>query len=131
MQKTEYVGLVQKGGHLETADRAQVAIEAVIETLGESLTDGEAEEMATQLPDELAVTVEYPDHDSAGYDADQFTDRVREQLCVRGTDTEPDDAKHYTAASAGQIPNPTTLSATLMLSPTPLQSRSRRGNYRT
>ena len=93
MQKTEYVGLVQKGGHLETADRAQVAIEAVIETLGESLTDGEAEEMATQLPDELAVTVEYPDHDSAGYDADQFTDRVREQLCVRGTDTEPDDAK--------------------------------------
>ncbi len=96
MQENEFIGLVQEAGHLETVDRAQVATEAVLETLGESLTGGEAEDMAAQLPDELAGIVEHADHDAAGYDAHQFIDRVREQL--RGTDIEPDDAERYADA---------------------------------
>ncbi|WP_265110166.1 DUF2267 domain-containing protein [Halosolutus halophilus] len=96
MQDTEFYGLVREAGHLDTTDRAQVATEAVLETLGESLTGGEAGDVARQLPDELAAIVEHAAHDAAGYDGDEFMERVSERL--RGTDVEPDDAERYADA---------------------------------
>ncbi|QCS43548.1 DUF2267 domain-containing protein [Natrinema versiforme] len=96
MQESEFYGLVQEAGHLDTTDRAQAATEAVMATLAETLTGGEAENVAAQLPDELAGIVEDADHDAAGYDREDFVERVSEQL--RGTDVEPDDAEQYADA---------------------------------
>ena len=96
MQENEFYGLVQQAGHLDTMERTQAATEAVLTTLGETLTGGEAEDVASQLPTELGSVVEDADHDGAGYDRDDFVERVGER--VRGTDLESDDAERYADA---------------------------------
>ncbi|WP_246998824.1 DUF2267 domain-containing protein [Halosolutus gelatinilyticus] len=101
MQESEFYTLVQEAGHLDTVDRAQEATEGVLRTLGETLTGGEAEDVAGQLPDDLAGIVEDADHDAAGYGYDEFVQRVSEQL--RGTDVEPDDAERYADAVTDAI----------------------------
>ena len=93
MQENEFYTLVQQASHADTVERAQVAIEAVLETLGETVSGGQAEDVAAQLPGELAGVLEHADHDGAGYDYDDFTARVGEHL--RGTDLEPADAERY------------------------------------
>lgn len=93
MQEDEFYALVQEASHLETTDRARIATEAVLETLGETLTGGEAENVAAQLPGELATLVEDADHDGAGYDREDFVERVGDHL--RGTDVESDDAERF------------------------------------
>lgn len=101
MQNDEFYALVQEAGHLDTTDRARVASEAVFATLGETLTGGEAEDVAAQLPGELAGIVQDADHDGAGYDREEFVERISEQL--RGTDIEPDDAERYADAVTDAI----------------------------
>ncbi|RKD93446.1 DUF2267 domain-containing protein [Halopiger aswanensis] len=96
MQENEFYGLVQQAGHLESMDRTQTATEAVLATLGETLTGGEAEDVAGQLPAELAGIVADADPDGAGYDRDAFVERVGEHL--RETDLESDDAAQYADA---------------------------------
>lgn len=93
MQEDEFYKLVQETSHLDTIDRAQVASEAVLETFGETLTGGEAEDVASQLPPELAGVIQDADHDGAGYGRDEFFDRVGERL--QGSDVESDDAEQY------------------------------------
>lgn len=94
MQENGFYQLVQEASHLETIDRARVATEAVLETLGETVTGGEAEDVANRLPDDLAGLLERADHDGAGYDREAFVDRVADRL--RESDLEPDDAERYT-----------------------------------
>ncbi|AEH36329.1 DUF2267 domain-containing protein [Halopiger xanaduensis] len=96
MQEDEFYGLVQQAGHLESTDRTQAATEAVLETLGETMTGGEAGDVAEQLPTELASVIEDADHDGAGYDREEFVERVGEHL--RGADLESDDAEQYADA---------------------------------
>ncbi|WP_049922627.1 DUF2267 domain-containing protein [Halopiger djelfimassiliensis] len=96
MQENEFYGLVQQAGHLDTIDRTRIATEAVLTTLGEALTGGEAEDIASQLPDDLAGVLRDAEHDGAGYDREEFVERVSEHL--RGTDLESDDADRYADA---------------------------------
>ncbi|WP_254766947.1 DUF2267 domain-containing protein [Salinilacihabitans rarus] len=96
MQETEFYALVRRHGHVDGDDRAQAASEAVLGTLGETVSGGQAEDVAARLPDDLAGTIEHADHDAAGYDRAAFVDRVAERL--RGTDLEPDDAERYADA---------------------------------
>ncbi|GAB7018545.1 DUF2267 domain-containing protein [Halostagnicola bangensis] len=93
MQNSEFYQLVLEASHIETIDRAEVATDAVLETLGETLTAGEAKDVATQLPDELAGVIEDADHDGSGYDRNAFVNRVGERL--QNTDLEPNDAERY------------------------------------
>jgi uncharacterized protein (DUF2267 family) len=93
MQENEFYKLVQEASHLETIDHARVASEAVLETLGETLTGGEAEDIAAQLPSELASLVEDADHDGAGYDREAFVEHVGDHL--QGTDVEDGDAEQF------------------------------------
>lgn len=101
MQEDEFHKLVQEASHLDTIDRAQVASEAVLGTVGETLTGGEAEDVASQLPPELASVIEDTDHDGAGYDRSEFVERVGEHL--QGTDVEPNDAERYADGVADAI----------------------------
>lgn len=94
MEDTEFYGLVQEASHADTTDSAKIASEAVLETLGETLTAGEAENVATQLPGELASHLENADHDGSGYDREAFVERVGERL--RETELDSDEAERYT-----------------------------------
>ncbi|MDG5817782.1 DUF2267 domain-containing protein [Natronococcus sp. A-GB7] len=93
MRENEFYKLVQEASHLETIDHARIASEAVLETLGETLTGGEVEDVAAQLPSELASIVEDADHDGTGYDREAFVDRVGDRL--QGTDVEDGDAEQF------------------------------------
>ncbi len=96
MQADEFYSLVQQASHLESTERTRVVTAAVLETLGETLTGGEAEAVATQLPTELAGVLEDTAHDGAGYDREAFEARVGEHL--RETDASTDDAGRYVDA---------------------------------
>lgn len=93
MQQDEFYGLVQERSQLDTTDRTETATEAVLETLGEALTGGEAEDVARQLPSGPAGALERADHDGAGYDREAFGERVAER--IRGTDLENEEVDRY------------------------------------
>lgn len=101
MQENEFYELVKQGSHADTIDRASVASEAVLETLGETLSGGEAEDVASQLPDDLAGVLENADHDGTGYDREESTQRVGEHL--RGTDLEAEDTERYATGVAAAL----------------------------
>jgi uncharacterized protein (DUF2267 family) len=73
----------------ETADRA---IEATLVTLGERISDGEAEDLARHLPDRLAPLIVQPGP-AQGFGADEFFRRLAERA---GTDAET--AERYARA---------------------------------
>ena len=96
MQDDEFYSLVQQASHLESTERTRVVTEAVLETLGETLTGGEAEDVAAQLPTGLAAVLEDTAHDGTGYDREAFEARVGEHL--RDTDASADDVDRYVDA---------------------------------
>lgn len=98
MQTDEFYETVEEHSPADSSERAAVVTEAVLETLGETLTGGEAEDVATQLPDEVASHLEHAAHDGSGYDREEFLSRVGEHL--RGTELESEsetaDLEGYT-----------------------------------
>lgn len=96
MDENEFYGRVQERGQLTSTDEAQVATEAVLETLGETLTGGEAEDVARQLPTAFQDAIGRSDHDGAGYDRDAFVNAVGERL--RGTDLDQSNADAHAQA---------------------------------
>ena len=68
MQGDEFHRLVQGDYPADSADQARTATHAVLETLAETVTGGESEDVAAQLPGELAEILEHADHDGAEYD---------------------------------------------------------------
>jgi len=55
MQYDEFVGHVQHRAHLASSGEAVSAIRATLETLAERLAGGAAENLAAQLPQEIAI----------------------------------------------------------------------------
>jgi uncharacterized protein (DUF2267 family) len=53
MQHDEFIGLVQNRARLSSRGDAERAIRAVLETLGERIPDGLADNLAAQLPHEI------------------------------------------------------------------------------
>ncbi|OIB56329.1 DUF2267 domain-containing protein [Natrialba sp. SSL1] len=101
MQLDEFYGHVQERSHLDTRDRTETATAAVLDTLGETLTQGQAEDVARQLPPELGDRLADATHDGAGYDRDDFTNRVSERL--QEDDPESDDVARYIEAVTDAI----------------------------
>lgn len=79
MQRDEFLSEVEDRAELDDRQRAADATEAVLETLGERLLDGEADDVAAQLPDEVADPLARADADEA-FDFEEFTGRVDERL---------------------------------------------------
>jgi uncharacterized protein (DUF2267 family) len=63
------------------ADRARRAIDAVLETFGERIAGGEAQDLAAQLPEPAAEPLRHADRDAHAIPADEFVRRIaaREQ----------------------------------------------------
>jgi putative intracellular protease/amidase/uncharacterized protein (DUF2267 family) len=74
------------------ADAAERATEATLRTLGERISEGEAEDLARHLPDSLAGIIVQPGGPQA-FPADEFFQRVAER---EGTD--PETAERHAAA---------------------------------
>jgi uncharacterized protein (DUF2267 family) len=60
-------------------DRAREATEAVLETFGERIADGEARDLAQQLPEPVAEPLLRPGGDPRAIPADEFVHRIAER----------------------------------------------------
>jgi putative intracellular protease/amidase/uncharacterized protein (DUF2267 family) len=76
------------------ADVAERAIVATLTTLGERISEGEAEDLARHLPDSLAALLVQPG-DARSFPADELFRRVAER---EGTDVDPETAERHAAA---------------------------------
>lgn len=89
MQLTEMVNLVQERADLNSEDTAKKTLVAVAEALSEREMDGAQDNFAAQLPEEIATVVQSRDKSSGEkYDAEDFMNRVSEQLGTSGEETE-------------------------------------------
>jgi uncharacterized protein (DUF2267 family) len=73
MQRNDFLESVSAQGDLESVDVAEDVTIATLRALGERLTPGEAEDLASALPDELAGVL----GEVKGDGAEQFLERVR------------------------------------------------------
>ncbi len=92
MKYDEFVGRVQQRAHLASNAEAIGAIRATLQTLAERLAGGEANDLASQLPRELAHYLREPQRTEA-WTLDEFFERVskREQVDL------PDSVHHSRA----------------------------------
>ena len=79
MREEELYETIRERGALESTEAARDAAEATLETLGERITKGEAEDLADGLPDELAGAVAGPGGEAEAFGADEFVDRVSDR----------------------------------------------------
>ena len=91
MRYEEFIGQVRHRARLGSHAEAERAIRATLETLAERLVGGEAHDLASQLPRELARSLEAPD---AGIGAKLTLDEFFELVCEREGVDLPDAALH-------------------------------------
>lgn len=80
MKYDEFIAQVQRRADLNSRDEADNAVRATLETLAERLAGGEAKDLASQLPPEIAIYLEQP-LAGAGedYSLDEFFQRVSDR----------------------------------------------------
>ena len=80
MKYDEFIAQVQRRADLDSRDEADRAVCAALETLAERLAGGEAKDLASQLPPEIAIYLEQP-LAGAGedYSLDEFFQRVSDR----------------------------------------------------
>ena len=107
MNYDDFLGKVQAKARLAGPDDAVNATRAALTTLSERLFGGESDDLASQLPTEIARFVERTAHTQDDYDLEEFFRRVTEREGVRQS-----DAVHHVravldvlqeAVTAGQI----------------------------
>lgn len=81
MQYEDFILRVQSLAGLDAAEDSRVVSQAALITLGECLTDEEAEDLASQLPKGLGeyLTEGSPSEAAAGYSLEEFYQRVGER----------------------------------------------------
>lgn len=83
MDYNQFVGQVQYHAHLSSGKDAETAIQATLETLGDGLSDGEADNLAAQLPPEIGEYLRRKGldehHKGESIDLNQFYQRVAER----------------------------------------------------
>jgi uncharacterized protein (DUF2267 family) len=92
MQYDEFIGQVQHRARLAATDQAVRATRATLETLGERLFGGEADDLAAQLPEEIGIYLRQAQSNEK-YSLDEFFKRVSEREGV-----ELPDAVHHARA---------------------------------
>ena len=78
MKYDEFVGIVQDRARLASRGEAVRAIRASLETLGERLYGGEAEDLAAQLPQEISLYLKRAETGHK-YSLDEFINRVAQK----------------------------------------------------
>ncbi|MDL5361008.1 DUF2267 domain-containing protein [Halalkalicoccus sp. NIPERK01] len=90
MEPSEFYTIVRQQANLESAEEAEAAADAVLETFAERLSPGESEEIAERLPDEPAGAIG-TDDEGEDFGPEEFRTRVErragidEDLATRAT----------------------------------------------
>ena len=80
MKYDEFIAQVQRRADLNSRDEADRAVRATLETLGERLAGGEAKDLASQLPPEIASYLEQPLAGAGeSYTLNEFFQRVSDR----------------------------------------------------
>lgn len=90
MQQTEFLETVRNRTDLDSDDAAETATVATLRTLGVRISEGQAEEVADYLPDELAGTLSIETEQATELSVEEFINRVEnaeEEAGIEG-DTE-------------------------------------------
>lgn len=84
MEYRDFIGAVQNRARVGTEEQALSAIRATLETLGERIVTGEAEDLAAQLPREIGYYLRQHADNNERFDLDEFYERVtrRESMAV-------------------------------------------------
>lgn len=81
MQESEFLNIVRRRANLDSTEAAREAATAVLRTLGECISDDDAEELATGLPEPLAEPLLNPERVGVrNFGTDEFLDRVRDRV---------------------------------------------------
>lgn len=101
MQDTRFYSLVRKGAGLdEDEKRGQAATNATLRTLGELLPRDVAEDVATQLPNDVATPLRNAsDDEGESFDYDEFVSRVDEREREDHNVEDPDADRHVRAVT--------------------------------
>ena len=79
MDHDDFLGTVQQRADLSSRGEADTATRAVLTTLGERIQDGEANDLASQLPIEIDRHLEEADSGQQ-FDFEEFASRVAERV---------------------------------------------------
>ncbi|OCC16005.1 hypothetical protein DBT_0467 [Dissulfuribacter thermophilus] len=94
MKKDEFIKNVQEKAQLPNKEEAVWVTDAVLKTLSERLTENEAFDLASQLPQELKGIVEGAKEKIIKMNRKEFVERVAELLKTDAT-----EAERYTSAT--------------------------------
>ncbi len=93
MQFDQFIGQVQHRARLAATDEAIRATRTTLQTLAERLTEGEADDLAAQLPQEIGRYLQEVENHAERFSLDDFFRRVSEREGV-----ELPDAVHHARA---------------------------------
>jgi len=97
MQEEEFISAVERRTGLDSDDAAYAATDATLTVLGQRLTEGEAENVASQLPTRLDETLTGESTEAEEFSVEEFVERVfereREQTGSSVADT--DEAEQH------------------------------------
>ncbi len=95
MDHDQFIGAVQHRARLSSRGEAQEATRATLSTLAERIQDGQAENLAAQLPEPLETPL-VEGEETESFDVDEFVARVaeRDASVGEGAESEADAAHH-------------------------------------
>lgn len=95
MQRTEFIETVRERTDLDSTDEAETVTVATLQTFGTRVSEGQLEDVAEQLPDELAGVLSVETEQATDLTPDEFLERVESE--ERDAGIEGDTEEHVRA----------------------------------
>lgn len=89
MQEDEFLDAVQRRTGLESRDQAYTVTSAVLGVFGQRIAEGEAEDIASQLPAHINDVLISKNTEAAEFSADEFVSRVSDRMATQSEITAP------------------------------------------
>lgn len=100
MDHDEFIGTVQQRADLASRGEADSATRAVLSTLGQRVTENEAEDAAAQLPMEVGRYLNDGVDHRQQFDVEAFTDRVADSAEAEAVEDDPEGASRAVVSVA-------------------------------
>jgi uncharacterized protein (DUF2267 family) len=97
MQENEFISAVKRRTGLDSDDAAYAATDATLAVLGQRLTEGEARNIASQLPTRLDETLTGESAEAEEFSVEEFIERVfeRERERTGSSVADTDEAEQH------------------------------------
>lgn len=90
MNEHEFLAAVERRTDAESSNEAYTVADATLQTLSDRIVQGEAENIATQLPRQLGDSLTSGPPEAQQFSAEEFVDRVETREQELGTVEDPD-----------------------------------------